>query len=289
MKVVIVGGGMMGLCTAMLLADDGHEVTVLERDAEAPPDPSRRSQRWERRGVNQFRMSHFFLSRFRIIIESELPGWSRPSPPPAPSATTSMANIPDEMKGGIPSRRRALRHAHRPAGRWWRRSPAGCARTRRASPSAGVPPCEALRPGRRTGTACLTSPGSGWSRARRSPPIWSIDAGGRRSALPKWLAAIGAAPVGEESEDSGFIYFGRHFRSADGQMPVMIGPLKQDWGTIGVLDPARRQRDVVGDPHCQLQGHRPPGAASPDRWAGSADSCPSPPTGSTRSRSRRPS
>jgi glycine/D-amino acid oxidase-like deaminating enzyme len=33
-KVLIVGGGICGLGTALLLARDGHEATVLEHDAE---------------------------------------------------------------------------------------------------------------------------------------------------------------------------------------------------------------------------------------------------------------
>jgi phytoene dehydrogenase-like protein len=33
-SIVIVGGGIAALTTAMLLADGGHEVTVLERDPE---------------------------------------------------------------------------------------------------------------------------------------------------------------------------------------------------------------------------------------------------------------
>jgi 2-polyprenyl-6-methoxyphenol hydroxylase-like FAD-dependent oxidoreductase len=40
MKIVIVGAGMVGLCTSMLLAGDGHEVVVLERDPAPPPDPA---------------------------------------------------------------------------------------------------------------------------------------------------------------------------------------------------------------------------------------------------------
>ena len=36
-RIVVLGAGMNGLTTAMLLARDGHEVTVLERDPAAPP------------------------------------------------------------------------------------------------------------------------------------------------------------------------------------------------------------------------------------------------------------
>ena len=38
-RVVMVGGGVVGLCGALMLGRDGHEVTVLERDAAPPPDP----------------------------------------------------------------------------------------------------------------------------------------------------------------------------------------------------------------------------------------------------------
>lgn len=36
-KVAIIGGGAGGLLTGPLLARDGHDVTVLERDSEPPP------------------------------------------------------------------------------------------------------------------------------------------------------------------------------------------------------------------------------------------------------------
>jgi flavin-dependent dehydrogenase len=62
-----------------------------------------------------------------------------------------------------------------------------------------------------------------------------VDMGGRRSALPSWLATVGAEPTNEELEDSGFMYFGRHFCSHDGSVPPLIGPPKIEWGTISSL------------------------------------------------------
>ena len=63
----------------MLLAEDGHDVTLLERDAAEPPAPSEAWEAWDRRGVNQFRLLHFLLPRFRFELERELPQWSRTS------------------------------------------------------------------------------------------------------------------------------------------------------------------------------------------------------------------
>ena len=65
-RVLFVGGGIVGTCAAMMLARDGHDVTVLERDPAPPPmSPEKAWDTWDRRGVNQFRLLHFFLPRFR--------------------------------------------------------------------------------------------------------------------------------------------------------------------------------------------------------------------------------
>jgi glycine/D-amino acid oxidase-like deaminating enzyme len=64
-RIVVVGGGIVGLGASVMLARDGHDVTVLERDAALPPDPRAAWDGWERRGVNQFRLLHFFMPRYR--------------------------------------------------------------------------------------------------------------------------------------------------------------------------------------------------------------------------------
>ena len=73
-EIVVVGGGLVGHCAAMLLAADGHAVTMLERDPQPPPGSGDAAwDDWTRRGVNQFHMIHYFLPRFRDIVERELP------------------------------------------------------------------------------------------------------------------------------------------------------------------------------------------------------------------------
>jgi glycine/D-amino acid oxidase-like deaminating enzyme len=61
-STAIVGGGVVGLTTSMLLADDGHEVTLLERDPAPVAEPSDAWESWRRRGVARFRLSHFGAS-----------------------------------------------------------------------------------------------------------------------------------------------------------------------------------------------------------------------------------
>jgi 2-polyprenyl-6-methoxyphenol hydroxylase-like FAD-dependent oxidoreductase len=62
-----------------------------------------------------------------------------------------------------------------------------------------------------------------------------VDAAGRRSTLPTWLADIGAQPPIEERADCGFVYYGRHFRSDDGSVPVAFGPFLQEYESVSVL------------------------------------------------------
>jgi 2-polyprenyl-6-methoxyphenol hydroxylase-like FAD-dependent oxidoreductase len=233
--ILIVGGGVVGLGLGMMLARDNHAVTVLERDDQpAPKDAEEAWNGWERKGVNQFRLPHLFLPRYRQIIESELPdvaaaldrdGALRFNPvSDAPEFLTGRPRDGDDRYQMLSGRRAMVERtvatvAEQTPGLSVRRgvSVAGLLCGSDATP--GVPHVNGVR----------TSDGE------ELDADLVIDCSGRRSALPSWLEAAGARRPEDEVADSGFIYLGRHFRSRDGQLPVALGGGLQPYGSISVL------------------------------------------------------
>jgi 2-polyprenyl-6-methoxyphenol hydroxylase-like FAD-dependent oxidoreductase len=66
MNMLVIGSGICGLSTALLLARDGHEVTVAERDGDAQPvSPPTAWDDWQCPGVAQFRQPHNLMPGLR--------------------------------------------------------------------------------------------------------------------------------------------------------------------------------------------------------------------------------
>src|ERR1700694_3909073 len=58
----------------MMLARDGHDVTIVERDvAQVPECPEEAWELWSRGGVGQFRQAHFLQPGGRAVLETLLP------------------------------------------------------------------------------------------------------------------------------------------------------------------------------------------------------------------------
>jgi 2-polyprenyl-6-methoxyphenol hydroxylase-like FAD-dependent oxidoreductase len=234
-RLVIVGGGVVGLGLGMMLAKDGHDVLQFERDPEDPPDSVDAAwDRWERRGVAQFRLGHFFLARWRTIVDAELPELLPAMEAGGALRVNPLLEAPEQFHGGarpgdgryeVVTGRRVLVEkvvaelAEKTPGLTLRRGAAVTGLITGPSIVAGVPQITGVR----------TEDGS------EITADLVIDASGRRSALPAWLAALDLRPPLEDLEDSGFIYYGRHYRSEDGSLPVSLGGALQNYGSISSL------------------------------------------------------
>jgi 2-polyprenyl-6-methoxyphenol hydroxylase-like FAD-dependent oxidoreductase len=230
-----MGAGVVGLATAMLLSRDGHDVLVVERDA-AEPDGDHNAlwSSWERRGVNQFRLVHYFLPGFRVQLERELPDVVDALDNAGAVRHNVMRLVPVQLSGGFrdgDEQYEALT-ARRPV------MEAVLARAAASTPGvevrrgvsvAGVLTGTPTRPG----TPHVTGVRSASGEEIRADLV--IDALGRRSPVAAWLEAAGARSPIEVREDSGFVYYARYFRSPDGSLPAMIAPLLQDYGSVSIL------------------------------------------------------
>ena len=233
MSLLIIGGGICGLGTALLLARDGHEVTVLERDPDPIPDtPPDAWDRWERKGVAQFRQPHNFMPGLRLLLDDELPD-VQDALVKAGASKFDMVNplppfLPDQSPRPIDEKLWTWT-ARRPVGEWVfadaaRREPRITIRqgiqVKELVADAPVIP----------GTPHVAGVRAADGEIFRADLV--IDATGRQSRNPAWLTAIGARPPYEERADSGFAYYTRYFR---GTQPQRLGPALTHIGTISLL------------------------------------------------------
>ncbi len=73
-RIVVVGSGIAGMCTAMALAKQGLDVTVIERDDPPPQgDADKAFFEWPRRGATQFRHPHAFLGLMCNLLQDNYP------------------------------------------------------------------------------------------------------------------------------------------------------------------------------------------------------------------------
>jgi 2-polyprenyl-6-methoxyphenol hydroxylase-like FAD-dependent oxidoreductase len=213
-RVLVIGAGIGGLCTALALGPTDREVLILERDPPPPAgDANQAFADWNRRGVGHLRHSHAFLARLRSIIqrhhpqllaellaagcreitfESGLSELHRRTYEPQPI---------DAELAILTSRRTTLELVIR---RYVERLPNVTIRSEAFVANLVTEPGPPIRV---TGVEL------------QSGEILTgdlvVDAGGRLSSAMEQLVALGA-PIHEEAESAQILYFTRHYRLKPG-------------------------------------------------------------------------
>ena len=216
-RIVVIGGGLTGLATALMVAKLGHDVTVLERDPAPPPrTPGEAWDRWERRGVIQFRQPHYLLPAGLRVLREQLPeaagaladagAVAHTMLSPVPPGITDRAPRPEDAKFLTRTARRPLlEHAMATAART-------LVEIRRGARVVGL---LTTRERQVTGVRLHDH------AELRADLV--VDAAGRGSPLPAWLDAAGLYEVAERAEDTGFTYYSRFFRARCGEDPPLTG------------------------------------------------------------------
>jgi 2-polyprenyl-6-methoxyphenol hydroxylase-like FAD-dependent oxidoreductase len=225
-EALVVGAGVAGLGTALALSQQGHRVTVVERDATTVPDsPDAAFEQWHRRGAPQVRHSHAFLARLRNLLRDRAPEVLADLLAAGATELRFLDHLPPSVvdDGPRPGDDDLVALAcRRTTFEWVLRRDALGAR--------GV----GLVEGAVTGLVAEEASdqraphvtGVRLEDGRRLSADLVVDASGVRSALPAWLRAIGAGPLPQREQDTGIVYSSRFYRLRPGV------PLPADEGLV---------------------------------------------------------
>ncbi|WP_406185797.1 NAD(P)/FAD-dependent oxidoreductase [Streptomyces sp. NBC_01006] len=222
--VLVIGGGVGGLATALLAARYGHTTELFERDTRAPGAALDRDFfGWHRPGVPQAAQPHALLGAARTVLRRELPDvhaemlrlgarerheldWFDVRPPERPG---------DEDLVMLQARRIVLESA--------------LATALRAEPGAVMHHGEPV-------TGLLAEPSGSAVRVRGVTTQAGayagdlvVDAGGRRGGVERLLPAAGCRPAVVERHRTGLAYFCRWYRLPEG---MEEGP-RRPWAVTG--------------------------------------------------------
>ncbi len=222
-QVTVLGAGVAGLATALLLAREGHHVAIIERDP-FEVGASEEAPRWQRKGIPHFLQPHAFIPRGRAELATQLPDvYSR-----ALQAGAYEVDVSRKLPGPPLPGDEALRYlaVRRPLMEWALRDAV------REDPLIDVRSAVSVR-GLRVegGRVAAVKLDQGEVEADLT-----VDALGRRSPIPAWLSEEGVTDQPIETSDCGVVYYSRYYRVRPGfdlpEGPWILSP-RGDLGYSG--------------------------------------------------------
>lgn len=209
------------------MARRGHVVTIVERDG--PPtgsSPDDDAQHWARPGASQSHQSHLLLGRARRVLAEESPDVIDEF------IARGIRQAPAAVGAGLLDGEYFLMSRRLVAEATLRRIVEREPGVRILSGDAVVALEVAASGTIPIATGVILASGT----VLTAPLV--VDAGGRRSALPSWLALVGARPPIDQIQECGFFYTTRYFRVRPGcTAPTTPVPavLTLDYSTVLVF------------------------------------------------------
>lgn len=237
MRIAVVGGGISGLATCLVLARRGHDLTLFERDPLTIAADPHDAFEADRRGAPQVRHSHAFLARLRNLLRDEYPDVLQALYDAGATDLRFADGIPPTITDYEPEPADddlAMLACRRTTFEWVLRSIAvkegrlvvrGGSEVTGLTHTEGQPDTATSKRPRITGVRLADGTTEDFDL--------TVVATGRRGALPDWLESAGTAPVVETIDESGIVYFSRFYRLNPGQsLPPRTGPIGGDLGYL---------------------------------------------------------
>jgi 2-polyprenyl-6-methoxyphenol hydroxylase-like FAD-dependent oxidoreductase len=234
-RVIVIGAGFSGSATALMLAADGHEVLVVDRDEGPVPAGPDEAWHWDRRSIRQYRFAHGLLPRGHHLMARNFPHLverlREHGGLEINLAHTFVDLIPGSTHRPDDDRFDTIT-ARRPTFDWlW-----ACALAEEPAISVcrGAPVAALLRGvDVQPGVAHVAGVRLADGTELRADLV--VDAGGRGSPIADLLTDIGAPRPPTDEHDSGFAYTSRYYRSPGGDLPDLRAPLITPMGSISLL------------------------------------------------------
>lgn len=235
--IVVAGGSVAGLGAALILSQEGHRVTVLEKDATPlPASPLEAFEQWDRKGSPQTRHSHAFLARLNGILSRRAPALREELLAHGVEELRfhDMAReaLGDDIEFVPEDEEIVLLACRRITFEWVLRRhvlDSGLVEFRDGVEVLGLVAEQSADDAPPRVTAVRLKDKDGAEQELAADLV--LDASGRRSVLARWLEEIGAAKMEKDSEPCGIFYCSRFYQTLDGaDRPELGGVMGSDLG-----------------------------------------------------------